>query len=199
METRGSSRRGIHPRLLGATLVAVTAVAVAAAQPAVGSLPGVVDKHGIAVCWKAGDYRYSTELARAARLWNAVAGRPRIWHASEGCIPNFRLVVDVTGKGKSVQGETFDGAPGYMGEIVLYKSALDHWPKCRKWIALHEFGHALGLQHDRKYRTIMHAQCPATYGKPVSRPTRRDIAQYTRIWANGPRGYESDPELAAAE
>lgn len=174
-------------------------LAAVCAAPAGASLTGFVSKLGTAVCWHVTDYRYAKQLARAERLWNQVAGAARIRNESEGCIPNFNVVVDMVRKSTSIQGTTYDGADGYKGEIILYKAALDVWPECRKWIALHEFGHALGLGHDPKYKTIMHASCPASFRKPVSRPTLRDIGQYKRLWGNGPRGLVSDVDLASEE
>lgn len=179
-------------------MIAIVLVAICA-TPAQASLTGFVSRLGTAVCWHADDYRYGKQLARAQRLWNQVSGKERILNDSQGCIPNYLIRVDLLRKSKSIQGTTYEGADGYKGEIILYKAALDAWPECRKWIALHEFGHALGLEHDPKYRTIMHAECPASYRKPVARPTLRDIAQYKSLWGSGPRGLVSDLELASEE
>ncbi|MEA2346286.1 MAG: Matrixin [Thermoleophilaceae bacterium] len=181
-----------------AAISVVLALAVCAA-PAGASDPGIVSKLGIAVCWHATDYRYGAQLARAERLWNQVAGRTRIMNETEGCIPNWNIEVDLRVHKDDIQATTYPGVEGYKGEIIFFKAELDHWPECRKWIALHEFGHALGLEHDPKYRTIMHASCPADYKKPVSRPTLRDITQFRAVWSYFPLGVESDVDLASAE
>lgn len=169
------------------------------AAPAGASPLGVVSKAGVAVCWEASNDLYAKQLWRAARLWNQVAGARRIMHESEGCIPNFEISVNVTSRKTDIQGTTYDGDAGYKGHMIFFKTALDTWPECRKWIALHEMGHALGLMHDRKYRTIMHHYCPADTGKPVGKPTARDVAQFRKVWATWPRGVETDLELATAE
>jgi hypothetical protein len=181
------------------TLLLPALVAAAAAPAAEASLPGFVNSLGTAVCWSTGDYRYAKELTRAAGLWNEVAGAPRILHESQGCIPNFRVKVDVLRRKTDIQGITWDGDVGYRGEIVLYKAALDRFRRCRKWIALHELGHALGLEHVDKRRTVMYGTCGGGYrSKPVNRPTARDAAQYWQIWGRGPRGIESDEDLLDA-
>ena len=179
----------------------VIAIVLAAtfAVPAQASITGFVSRLGTAVCWHTDDYRYVKQLARAQRLWNQVPGRERILNDSQGCIPNYVVTVDLLRKNKRIQGTTYEGDEGYKGEIILYKAALDVWPECRNWIALHEFGHALGLDHDPKRRTIMHAECPGGYRKRVSRPTLRDIAQYKNLWGRGPLGLVSDLELASEE
>ena len=188
-------------RFVNTTLVvAVTAIPLGVfAAPAAPSPLGVVSKTGVAVCWVATNDLYSKQLWRAARLWNQVAGARRVMHRSEGCIPNWEVSVNATSQKTEVQGETFDGDAGYKGHMIFYQAALEEWPECRKWIALHEMGHALGLAHDKKYRTIMHDSCPAYPGRPVAKPTRRDVAQFQRVWSSWPRGVETDLELATAE
>jgi hypothetical protein len=191
---RAQRRRGVALALLLPGLIAAAGATVAQA-----SLPGVVNRLGTAVCWSTGDYRYAKELTRAAGLWNEVAGAPRVLHESQGCIPNFRVKVDVLRRKTDIQGITWEGDVGYRGEIVLYKSALDKFPRCRKWIALHELGHALGLEHVSKRRTAMYGTCGGGYRrKPVNRPTAHDVNQYWQIWGNGPRGVESDEDLLDA-
>jgi hypothetical protein len=183
--------------ILAHALIALALGAVAA--PAGASPLGVVSKTGVAVCWQATNDLYSKQLWRAARLWNEIAGARRVMHRSEGCIPNFEISVNVTSQKTDVQGITYDGESGYKGHMIFFQAALDEWPECRKWIALHEMGHAMGLAHDRRYRTIMHDYCPADTGKPVGKPTRRDVAQFHKVWATWPRGIETDLELATAE
>jgi hypothetical protein len=186
------------PRLGSRALALLAAALILLGAPAASaSLPLFVSKRGVAVCWEATDSTYAKELTRAQNIWNGIAGRSRILNASQGCVPNFEVVVDTLTAGRSIQGTTYDGDTGYKGEIILYKRALAKWPECRRWIALHEFGHALGLHHDKKYKTIMHAECPASFSKPVNRPTKRDVRQFWSIWGSGPRGYVSDVELAS--
>jgi hypothetical protein len=182
-----------------AALLAPAPFTALGAAPAGASLPGVVSKAGVAVCWRASDSLYAKQLMRAERLWNAVAGARRVMNQSEGCIPNFHISVNLTSKRTDVQGITYDGDEGYLGQVIFYKAALDKWPECRKWITLHELGHALGLRHDPEFRTIMHESCPASWKKPVAKPTARDIAQFGRVWAKWPRGVETDVQLATAE
>lgn len=182
--------------LIAATLPSVLLVFLAA--PLAASRPGYVsEKTGVAVCWEAGDTRYAEEIYRAQALWNQFAGKTLILDAASGaCTKNF-TVETVLKDYNNILATTWNGFSDQRGQTELYVSEIEECqPRCGRWAAVHEFGHALGLKHSKNRRAVMYPTFVHWKRSAPDYPSSSDRASFDDYWGNGPRGYSSEKRIA---